>query len=228
MVRTVIKRTLLTSAALGCVVLFTPGIPRVMAAYTPGLVGPLTGDCTTPSYNSATPLATLSVTTCTKSNGTSFASMAFQTASAVAITGGSINGTTIGNTTAAALSATTGAFSGALTGLTGAFTGLLSSQGYVGGTRVITSGASATFGANDELLAINKTTGSATAVAGPATPVIGQNYILKDAKGDAATNNITFTPGSGVTIDGASSYVLTVPYQSIQFRYLTATTVAIL
>jgi hypothetical protein len=50
----------------------------------------------------------------------------------------------------------------------------------------------------------------------PNAPVTGQVWTVKDASGAAATSNITVTTvGGAVTIDGVTSYVLNVNYQSI-------------
>jgi len=65
---------------------------------------------------------------------------------------------------------------------------------------------------------VNKTSGAATAVNLPATPITGKKYIVKDGKGDAATNNITITPAAG-TIDGAATYVMNTNYQVVSFVY---------
>lgn len=68
---------------------------------------------------------------------------------------------------------------------------------------------------DDYYLFINKTIGAATSVVLPdATTVGGSTFIIKDAKGDAFTNNITITTGGG-NIDGLSSYVMNVNYQSL-------------
>ena len=98
--------------------------------------------------------------------------------------------------------------------------------GIAEGFRQLTTGATTTLAATDKFVCINKTTGSATAVAGLATPVIGQPFYVKDCKGDAATNNVTFTPGSGVTIDGAASYVINQNFGGVGLVYTSATTVA--
>jgi hypothetical protein len=42
--------------------------------------------------------------------------------------------------------------------------------------------------------------------------------IIKDGKGDAATNNITVTPAAG-TIDGSSTAVINTNYGSMQLIY---------
>lgn len=74
--------------------------------------------------------------------------------------------------------------------------------------RPITAAGSVTVSATtDYFLCINKTVGAATTVNLPASPATGQTYLIKDCKGDAATNNITITPNSG-TIDGAATYVI--------------------
>jgi hypothetical protein len=61
--------------------------------------------------------------------------------------------------------------------------------------------------ANDYTVVINKTTGAATTVTLPSSPVTGRTLCIIDGKGDALLNNITVTPASG-TINGASTYVI--------------------
>ena len=77
--------------------------------------------------------------------------------------------------------------------------------------------------AND-LIKVNKTTGSPTAIPLPAMTV-DHDYVVQDAKGDAATNNITITStnGNGL-IDGSSSVVINTAYESLTFRYDGTTT----
>jgi len=54
----------------------------------------------------------------------------------------------------------------------------------------------------------------------PDAPTTGKVFIVKDANGDAFTSNITVTTvGGAVTIDGATSYVMNVDYQSAQFVF---------
>lgn len=43
-----------------------------------------------------------------------------------------------------------------------------------------------------------------------------QDYVVKDGKGDAATNNITITSAGG-TIDGSTSYVISTNYGTVHF-----------
>ena len=83
---------------------------------------------------------------------------------------------------------------------------------------ILTSGASVTMTAASTTLIVRKTTGSATAVTLPASPLLWQTYVIKDGKGDAATNPITITPSSG-SIDGASSVVLSIAYGAVNLEY---------
>lgn len=54
----------------------------------------------------------------------------------------------------------------------------------------------------------------------PNAPTTGKVFIVKDSGGDAATSNITVTTVGGVvTIDGSTSYVMNVDYQSAQFVF---------
>lgn len=66
--------------------------------------------------------------------------------------------------------------------------------------------------------AINKTVGAATQVTLPPAPAAWQLAIVTDAKGDAATNNITIVPAAG-TIDGAASVVIAANYGDMIFLY---------
>lgn len=85
--------------------------------------------------------------------------------------------------------------------------------------RVVTASGAVTVSATtDYFVCINKTTGAATTVNLPATPATGLTFLLKDCKGDAATNSITVTPAAGL-IDGAASYVMNVPYMAQSFTY---------
>lgn len=51
-----------------------------------------------------------------------------------------------------------------------------------------------------------------------ASPVAGQEHIIKDNGGLAATNNITVTP-SGKNIDGSASFVMKGNYDAITIRF---------
>ena len=52
----------------------------------------------------------------------------------------------------------------------------------------------------------------------PASPSTGAEFIVKDANGNAGTNNITIL-GNGHNVDGASSFVMTSNYESITLIY---------
>lgn len=131
-----------------------------------------------------------------------------QAASSAAITGGTIDGTTIGGTTRASVSATTGNFNGILT----------TSSGQVRNVRVVVASGNVTMATTDDLVVVNKTTGAATVVNAISSPTTGTVHCVKDGKGDAATNNITFTPAAG-NVDGSATYVLNQNYQAACFFY---------
>ncbi len=85
--------------------------------------------------------------------------------------------------------------------------------------RVITAAGDVTVSASsDYFLCINKTTGAATTVNLPGSPAAGLTFVVKDCKGDAATNNITITPASG-NIDGAATFVQNVNHQAAVVSY---------
>lgn len=80
--------------------------------------------------------------------------------------------------------------------------------------RVVTTAGAITVTTDDYVVICNKTSGAATTVNLPASPSVGDAYVIKDGKGDAATNNLTLTPDSE-TIDGAADFVVSVNYASI-------------
>ncbi len=82
----------------------------------------------------------------------------------------------------------------------------------------VSSGTSYAATTSNYIIIVNKPSGSATAITLPAQPVIGQVIIVKDGKGDAATNPITVSSASGA-IDGAAKYMLRTNYQAAQFVY---------
>lgn len=54
----------------------------------------------------------------------------------------------------------------------------------------------------------------------PDSPTTGRVFIVKDAAGNAATNNITVTTvGGAVNIDGSTTYILATDYQATQFIF---------
>jgi hypothetical protein len=84
--------------------------------------------------------------------------------------------------------------------------------------RVVTAAGSVTVSSTtDYMIVMNKTSGAATVV--NYTCSTGFSFLVKDGKGDDATNNITLTPSAG-TIDGASTFVMktsvaaTPPYET--------------
>ena len=83
---------------------------------------------------------------------------------------------------------------------------------------VVTTGSTYVVQAVDYQISINKTAGSATTVNLPASPTTGRTLVIKDDKGDAATNNITVTPAAG-NIDNAASYVIRTNRGSIITTY---------
>lgn len=84
-------------------------------------------------------------------------------------------------------------------------------------TRVFTGSGGITM-LNESVLAVNKASGAATAVTLPAGPKPGQVVVVKDAKGDAATNNITVTPAAG-NVDGAANHVISENYGAATYYY---------
>lgn len=84
-------------------------------------------------------------------------------------------------------------------------------------TRVVTAAGAVAVTASDYYVGINKTVGAATTVNLPAG-VTGMQFIIKDEKGDAATNNITITPTAG-NIDNAVTFVMSTNNQSATVVY---------
>lgn len=69
----------------------------------------------------------------------------------------------------------------------------------------------------DYFLALDPTSNPIT-VNLPASPGTGITFLIKDATGQAGTNNITVVPASG-NIDGASNFVMNTSFQSIAVTY---------
>lgn len=114
----------------------------------------------------------------------------------------------------------------------------------IGGTNVTTSGAgnTITINANSGAQVVNYTgitnasspytvlstdyyigansTGGVITVRLPNSPSTGRIIIVKDKNGTSAANNITITTvGGGVTLDGATSFVMNTNYESAQFIF---------
>lgn len=68
--------------------------------------------------------------------------------------------------------------------------------------------------ATDSNVFVNSTAGVVTVTLPTAVGCAGQRYVIKDWKGQSATNNITIGTTSAQTIDGAATKVLTTNYQS--------------
>jgi parallel beta-helix repeat protein len=71
---------------------------------------------------------------------------------------------------------------------------------------------------HDYMIIINKSTGGDTHVILP-VGVLGLEYVIKDGKGDANTNNITVNTSNGQLIDGAGFYVINTAYKSVRLYF---------
>jgi hypothetical protein len=91
-------------------------------------------------------------------------------------------------------------------------------SGMIYKTRVVTAAGAVTVATSDYYIGVNKTVGAATTVNLPAAPTTGTTFIIKDEKGDAATNNITITPAAG-NIDNAATFVMATNNQSATVIY---------
>src|SRR4051812_22106733 len=76
-------------------------------------------------------------------------------------------------------------------------------NGFQYARRTVTASGTVTVLSSDTYLSINKTVGAATSVQLPNSPRDGFLLMVKDAKGDANTNNITLLAGSGDSVEGA-------------------------
>jgi hypothetical protein len=87
--------------------------------------------------------------------------------------------------------------------------------------QIITAGSSVTVLASDSVIAINKTTGSPTAVVLPASSSKTVPVLVVDWKGDAATNPITVTlTGADKFNAGLTSWIINSPGASYMFTPL--------
>lgn len=82
---------------------------------------------------------------------------------------------------------------------------------------VVTASGNVTM-TTEGVLILNKASGAATAVTLPAITEPGYGVIIKDGKGDAATNPITISPATG-TIDGAASVTIGENYGALWFQH---------
>lgn len=63
----------------------------------------------------------------------------------------------------------------------------------------------------NNIIVVNRSSGSATTITLPSSRTAGQIHVIKDGRGDARTNNITVA-GNGANIDGVSSRVINLNY----------------
>lgn len=71
----------------------------------------------------------------------------------------------------------------------------------------------------DYFISVNSTAGPVTILL-PDSPTANRQFIVKDRLGQAATNAVTITTVSGVnTIDGATTYVFTDNYESLEMLF---------
>jgi hypothetical protein len=91
----------------------------------------------------------------------------------------------------------------------------------LGEVTIQTASATVTM-ANAGAVVINQTSGAPIAVTLPPNPGADGTFpcvMVKDGKGDAATNNITISGAAAATIDGASTYVLSENYAGAIFLW---------
>lgn len=72
------------------------------------------------------------------------------------------------------------------------------------GYTMVTASGNYTVQSTDVIILMNKTVGAATSIIAPTSASRSQPIIVKDYKGDANTNNITFVPNGVETVDGFS------------------------
>jgi hypothetical protein len=80
------------------------------------------------------------------------------------------------------------------------------------------TGASGTTPNPGQYVVVDTTTGTHT-IGLPVAPPVGSVIVVADAKGNSATNNITVNAFGGLTIRGASSYLINVNWRVVLFRY---------
>lgn len=98
-------------------------------------------------------------------------------------------------------------------------------DGVVQAVRTITVSGTVTVLSSDCTLAIDQTAGAAISVQLPVNPREGTIYYIKDEKGDSLINAITVLPGSGDTVNGSSSNVISAtgnPCVQYQYNFTTA------
>lgn len=83
--------------------------------------------------------------------------------------------------------------------------------------RVVASSSDITVLQSDYVVAVKQ--GAAINVFLPANPHGGNNIVIKDLAGQAATYNLTVKTTDGSTIDGASSVILSSNYAAVSLLY---------
>jgi len=68
----------------------------------------------------------------------------------------------------------------------------------------------------DEVVLVDSTNGPITITLGNTSTIIGFEIVIKDFGVAAVTNNITIVGQSGQTIDGASSYIIDTPRETVR------------
>jgi phosphopantothenate synthetase len=84
--------------------------------------------------------------------------------------------------------------------------------------RIVTVAGPVTVLSTDQVVVVNKAAGEATLVNLFAFPATGTRIVIKDGRGDAATNPLTIVPAMG-TIDGIATYAMNVDRQSTTLFY---------
>jgi hypothetical protein len=84
--------------------------------------------------------------------------------------------------------------------------------------RIVTAAGPVTVLSSDQVVVVNKAAGEVTQVNLFAFPATGTRIVIKDGRGDAATNTITIVPAVG-TIDGVATYAMSVNRQSTTLFY---------
>lgn len=84
---------------------------------------------------------------------------------------------------------------------------------------LVTTPGTVTLDSTSRRVVVRKGTGSPTTIQLPSSPVLGQEIVVKDGKGDAVTNNISVIALGGISIDGLPEISINRNYQSFTFVY---------
>lgn len=83
----------------------------------------------------------------------------------------------------------------------------------------VTAESSHAVTANEQIVMVRQAVAGPTAIVLPATAVTGRVVRVKDAKGDAATNNITVSVTGGALIEGQANFVINTNYGKQSFVF---------